>query len=108
MISAVTSGRVNTPTGLPSPPLLTVSHGKARKLWESADRLFESSCFPGKRRQRDWLSFLLCLEMERDFILKAVDHEGDAEITQQRKRSYEKGLERQPEDLFVRGNLQVI
>lgn len=46
--------------------------------------------------------------MERDFILKAVDHEGDAEITQQRKRSYEKGLERQPEDLFVRGNLQVI
>lgn len=108
MISAVTSGRVNTPTGLPSPPLLTVSHGKARKLWESADRLFESSCFPGKRRQCDWLSFLLCLEIERDFILKAVDHEGDAEITQQRKRSYEKGLERQPEDLFVRGNLQVI
>lgn len=35
----------------------------------------------------------MLLERERDFTLKAVDHKEDAEITQQKKRSYEKAFE---------------
>lgn len=37
--------------------------------------------------------FFLLLERKRDFTLKAVDHKEDAEITQQKKRSYEKAFE---------------
>ena len=33
------------------------------------------------------LSFLLCLE--RNFTLKALDHKGDAEITQQNEKAFE-------------------
>lgn len=92
VISAVSSGCGCVYIHLPS-LFVTAIQGKAWKLWKSAHRDYSSSPVFQGNEEKVRLSFLLCLERERDFTLKAVDHKGNAEITQQKKRSYEKAFE---------------
>lgn len=45
---------------------------------------------------------------KNDFILKAVDHKEDAQITQQKKRSYEAFEGHNQKDILVRDILETV